>query len=472
MCITEYRFRLQARPDPFQKILKLTMGAGMTATLPPASLRVGAVGGIFMVSDTAKRPDEAAMRRILDRYSDSPEGIILRLAWQEGLSRKELNELTWDQVDFETQNLLLQDRTIPLEPSVAECLQKRYEQYSTISDRVVIADRGKKPMTLVNVSRLAKNALDSEGQDVALKDLRRDWIIRQIKANGWAYAARVSGMAVSSLRGIFAAALWKGTAQTDDSQGGGDETEYILWRIVQQEGSSAAGLAIWMCWKLAMQPGEVVNLSWSQTDFTVVVLHLPNRDVPMGNRMRRLLKETWERQKDLPTDKVFVAPTTGNPMDQSRLSVVSRTAMIRGGLEGFSLRSLSAWANAKRLDDILIRGAEEHGYLVRDTAAKLLNVTPRTAWEYLTRLNQEGQLTKVGIRYYPAGSAIPIENQAGVLQAYLTEHGIAGRQALAKQLGIPPHQATHILQGMVARGELELVGKRYRLPESAPKEIP
>ena len=123
---------MQARPDPFQKILKLTMGAGMTATLPPASLRVGAVGGIFMISDTAKRPDEAAMRRILDRYSDSPEGIILRLAWLEGLSRKELNELTWDQVDFETQNLLLQDRTIPLEPSVAECLQKRYEQYSTI----------------------------------------------------------------------------------------------------------------------------------------------------------------------------------------------------------------------------------------------------------------------------------------------------------------------------------------------------
>ena len=173
-----------------------------------------------------------------------------------------------------------------------------------------------------------------------------------------------------------------------------------------------------------MQPGEVVNLSWSQTDFTVGVLHLPNRDVPMGNRMRRLLKETWERQKDLPTDKVFVAPTTGNPMDQSRLSVVSRTAMIRGGLEGFSLRSLSAWANAKRLDDILIRGAEERGYLVRDTAAELLNVTPRTAWEYLTRLNREGQLTKVGIRYYPVGSAIPVENQVVVLQTYLTEHGI------------------------------------------------
>ena len=327
-------------------------------------------------------------------------------------------------------------------------------------------------MTLENVSRLAKNALDSEEQDVTLKDLRRDWILRQIEEKGWAYAARVSGMTVSSLRATFAAALRKSKSQTAAiPQMSENETEYTLWRIVQQEGSSAAGLAIWMCWKLAMQPGEVVNLTWSQTDFTAGILHLPDRDVPMGNRMRRLLGEVWERQKKLPTDKVFVAPTSGNPMDQSRLSVVSRTAMIRGGLEGFSLRSLSAWANTRRLDDILIRAAEEQGYLVRDSAAKLLNVTPRTAWEYLTRLNREGRLTKVGIRYYPVGSAVPIKNQGEVLQAYLTEHGIAGRQVLAEQLGITPHQATHILQGMVARGELELVGKRYRLPEKASEEM-
>ena len=420
---------------------------------------------------TFNRPDEAAMLRILERHPHSPEGAILRLAWLEGLSRSEITELRWDQVDFEGKAIQLPDRTVPLEPSTETCLRERHVRCALRDPHVVISERSKKPMPPESISRLSRLALDSEGQKVNLMDLRHDFVIRQLQTHDWPYVARVSGMAVSSLRGIFAAALWKGTAQTDDSQGGGDETEYILWRIVQQEGSSAAGLAIWMCWKLAMQPGEVVNLSWSQTDFTVGVLHLPNRDVPMGNRMRRLLKETWERQKDLPTDKVFVAPTTGNPMDQSRLSVVSRTAMIRGGLEGLSLRSLSAWANAKRTDEILIQGAEERGYLVRDTAAELLNVTPRTAWEYLTRLNREGRLTKVGIRYYPVGSAIPVENQVGVLQTYLTEHGIAGRQALAEQLGIPPHQATHILQGMVARGELELVGKRYRLPENVPKEI-
>ena len=162
-----------------------------------------------MPAEELKKPDEAAMFRILARHPYSPEGIILRLAWQEGLSRKELNELTWDQVDLDGGSLLLPDRTVPLEPSVADCLRERYARYRKLSNRVLIADRGKKPMTPENVSRLAKIALDSEGQDVSLKDLRRDWIVRQIKSNGWAYAARVSGMAVGSLRGIFPAALWE-----------------------------------------------------------------------------------------------------------------------------------------------------------------------------------------------------------------------------------------------------------------------
>lgn len=39
---------------------------------------------------TFKRPDPAAMERILTRFPYSPEGAILRLAWLEGLSREEI----------------------------------------------------------------------------------------------------------------------------------------------------------------------------------------------------------------------------------------------------------------------------------------------------------------------------------------------------------------------------------------------
>ncbi len=423
-----------------------------------------------MVSDATKKPDEIAMWHILERYSDSPEGIILRLAWLEGLSRKELNELTWNQVDFETQNLLLPDRAVPMEASVTKCLQKRYERYGTVSERVIIADRGKKPMTPENVSRLAKLALDSEGQMVSLMDLRHDWLLRQIKAHGWAYAAKVSGLAVSSLRGKFGSYLKRNRDQNFSVSGGKDEVEYLLWRIVQQEGSSTAGLAIWMCWQLAMQPGEVATLTWDHVDFEAGCIHLPNRDIDMGTRMQRLLGEAWNRQKSLNEPQVFVAPTTGHPIDLSRISVVSRTAMIRGGLERFSLRTLYLWAAAQRTREILTTQAEKQGSLVREDVMKLLHVSENTAWTYLSRLADSGWLEKVGVRYYPKGSVVAPENQLAVIEGYLKEHEIGSRQVFVELLHITPHQATNILKHMVERGELIRVGKRYRLPENSKNE--
>ena len=75
---------------------------------------------------TFNRPDEAAMLRILERHPHSPEGAILRLAWLEGLSRSEITELRWDQVDFEGKAIQLPDRTVPLEPSTEACLRERH----------------------------------------------------------------------------------------------------------------------------------------------------------------------------------------------------------------------------------------------------------------------------------------------------------------------------------------------------------
>ena len=229
------------------------MGAGMTATLPPASLRVGAVGGIFVVSDETKRPDEAAMRRILDRYSDSPEGIILRLAWLEGLSREEIAALTWDQVQFEGNALTLPDRTVPLAPSAEDCLRERHRLYAQRDPHVIISDRYQWPMPPESVSRLARTALDTEGQKDSLKDLRQDFVIRQLQTHDWTYAARVSGMAVSTLRGSFSP-YFPNPAAPENPLAQRDEAEYLLWRVIQQEGSSPAGLALWMGWKLQMRP--------------------------------------------------------------------------------------------------------------------------------------------------------------------------------------------------------------------------
>ena len=416
---------------------------------------------------TFNRPDEAAMLRILERHPHSPEGAILRLAWLEGLSRSEITELRWDQVDFEGKAIQLPDRTVPLEPSTEACLRERHVRCALRDPHVVISERSKKPMPPESISRLSRLALDSEGQKVNLMDLRHDFVIRQLQTHDWPYVARVSGMAVSTLRDAFSPYLTK-PAAPENPLAQRDEAEYLLWRVIQQEGSSPAGLALWMGWKLQMQPGEILSLTWDQIDLQTGLIRFPDHDVDMGARTQRLLSDVRARQKDAPTNRVFIAPATGNPIDQSRLSVLCRTAMIRGGLEGFSLRSLAAWAGNKQIEDVLLRGAEEQGYLVRDTAAALLHVTPRTAWEHLNRLSRNNRLTKVGVRYYPAGKAVAEADYLPILRAYIQKEGTAGRQALAEQLRIDPKQATHILKGMVDRGELELIGKRYRLPENTP----
>ena len=64
------------------------------------------------------RPEEAAMRRILERERTGPEGAVVRLAWLAGLTREEIAGLTWSQVSFLDDRLELPDRMVPLSPEL------------------------------------------------------------------------------------------------------------------------------------------------------------------------------------------------------------------------------------------------------------------------------------------------------------------------------------------------------------------
>lgn len=44
--------------------------------------------------NTLNRPDKAAMARILENNQSNMEGIILRLAWKQGLTREEIRQLS------------------------------------------------------------------------------------------------------------------------------------------------------------------------------------------------------------------------------------------------------------------------------------------------------------------------------------------------------------------------------------------
>lgn len=413
---------------------------------------------------TFKRPDPAAMERVLTRFPYSPEGAILRLAWLEGLSREEIAALTWDQVQFEDNALTLPDRTVPLAPSAEDCLRERHRLYAQRDPHVIISDRYQRPMPPESVSRLARTALDTEGQKVSLKDLRQDFVIRQLQTHDWTYAARVSGMAVSTLRDAFSPYLTK-PAAPENPLAQRDEAEYLLWRVIQQEGSSPAGLALWMGWKLQMQPGEIASLTWGQVDFDQNLIRLPDRMVSMGSRLRRLLLDAWDRRKDPAEPRVFTAPTTGRPMDLSRLTTVTRTALIRGGLEHVNLRNLHTWVRQGDRAQLLMAQAEEQGWLTREAVMERLGVSKSTARQYLLELREAGRLVRVGTRYYPAGAVADPDDHLDIIRAYLQEHGTGRRQDFIRLLGLEPEQGTLLLRRLTDRGELVLTGRHYTLPE-------
>ena len=413
---------------------------------------------------TFKRPDPAAMERVLTRFPYSPEGAILRLAWLEGLSREEIAALTWDQVQFEDNALTLPDRTVPLAPSAEDCLRERHRLYAQRDPHVIISDRYQRPMPPESVSRLARTALDTEGQKVSLKDLRQDFVIRQLQTHDWTYAARVSGMAVSTLRDAFSPYLTK-PAAPENPLAQRDEAEYLLWRVIQQEGSSPAGLALWMGWKLQMQPGEIASLTWGQVDFDQNLIRLPDRTVSMGSRLRRLLLDAWDRRKDPTEPRVFTAPTTGRPMDLSRLTTVTRTALIRGGLEHVNLRNLHTWVRQGDRAQLLMAQAEEQGWLTREAVMERLGVSKSTARQYLLELREAGRLVRVGTRYYPAGAVADPDDHLDIIWAYLQEHGTGRRQDFIRLLGLEPEQGTLLLRRLTDRGERVLTGRHYTLPE-------
>ena len=64
------------------------------------------------------RPDAGAMEQILKENFHNAAGAILRLAWQAGLLRDEIQHLTWAQIDFLDQQILLPDRSVPISEEI------------------------------------------------------------------------------------------------------------------------------------------------------------------------------------------------------------------------------------------------------------------------------------------------------------------------------------------------------------------
>ena len=161
------------------------------------------------------RPNGGAMDRILEKNFDNAAGVILRLAWQAGLLREELQSLTWAQIDFLDNCFVLPDRRVPISGELASWLSALREKRNRVSETVVLSDRDQKPLTPQSISRLARRALDEEGQtEVRLVDLRNDFILRQLEEHDWQYVSRITGVEAAGLKAHFGEYLKEKTVST------------------------------------------------------------------------------------------------------------------------------------------------------------------------------------------------------------------------------------------------------------------
>lgn len=408
------------------------------------------------------RPDEAAMGRILEAEPISPEGIVLRLAWQQGLSREEIAGLTWEQVSFLDDRLELPDRMVPLSQEVRPYLWRLFQAHGESSSYVVLSSRGGTPLRPESISRLARQALDREGQTaVRLMDLRHDWIIRQLADKDWPAVSRVSGVEVPALQARFAAYVPERRPASRESR---KIDEFKLWKVLQTERDTPAGLALWLAWQLGIQAQEIIALTWDQVDFAADLLRLPDREVLLTNAVRRLLEDT-HRRAPVGEPHVLLTEHSRKPIDLPRLSRMTRAALIRGGMEHVLLRDLRRDENREDQDARLLNLAASRGMLSRGDVMNLLGVSKTAAYSRLHRLTEQKKLVRIGGKYYLPDAVVPPERHLETIRDYLSRAGFAYRQDIADLLHIQRKQCTLILHRLVEEGALVQSGQRYFLPK-------
>ena len=410
------------------------------------------------------RPEKGAMDQILQKNSYNAAETILRLAWQAGLLRDEIQHLTWAQIDFPYRQIVLPDRTVPISEELVDWLADLKDHRNGCSETVVLSDRDHKPLTPQSISRLARTALDKEGQTaIRLIDLRHDFVLRQLEEHDWQYVSRITGVEAAALNLHFSKHLREKKVSTRiRREEPAQIDEFSLWKLVQTERTTPAGVTLWLTWQLGLRLEEIVALKWDQVDLEQGSLHMPDRTVSLTSGVHSVLKDLRAASPD--SVYVLTAPRSGQPYDRVRLSKLVRTLLIRAGMDNVTLRDLRLDCAARTGgEDQVMAYLRKHQSVTRNQVMELLGVSKTAAYTRLKQMEKRGKLTQVGARYYLKGNVVPPERQAEAILEYLAKEGFAYRQDIARLLRIDPGQCRPILQKMVAAGQIIQERQRYEL---------
>ena len=326
-------------------------------------------------------------------------------------------------------------------------------------------------MTPQSIGAAARAALDSAGQEaVTLKDLRYDFIFRQLRDHDWPYVLKISGLTVETYRTHLSPMFTEQTAPSAEepsrSRAKNPENEYRLWRIMQTGKDTPAGIALWLMQQMGLQIEQIVRLIWDDVDFAKNAIRLPGGAVPMTRGVSRVLAEEKARRGPEDDPHVTLTPTTRKPIEPDRMSVMLRTALIRGGIDDLSPVDIRRGAVRDFENKQILSFVGENGFITTKQAAALLEMTDGRARHRLKMMVDGGQLVCVGIKYYPAERIVSPEKHRELIMDYIESEGSIRCQTAAHLLNLPPRQAGLVLKHMVERNFIVRVGNTRRYVSS------
>lgn len=403
-------------------------------------------------------PDSTALRRLLEESGFSLPGVVMRLAWQLGLQRREIHALTWEQVCFASSEVRLDDRTVPMEPEIQIFLQQLLTVRNRAEGWVVLSDRGREQPTEQHLSYVCRKALDGAGlTEVRLQDLRYDYILRQLEHHDWQQVSRISGLDPRTLRMHFAAEM--GSAQKESSRPAVDAAR--VQAVLEREGMSACGTAIRLVWQLGLRQEEVLRLGWDQIDWKQQQVVLADRTVPIPTALVPFLLALERRNRPY-SQTVLLSDRAKKPLEGAYLSRTVRAALIRGGCDNLTLRDLRRdWELRARYETPVLSYLQRHKRIVRRDLMELLGLTGEQANAGLRSMVERGTLVRSGHSYYLPGAVVAPEQQRDAILAYLSNHAGCRSGQLARLLGLEPKQCLTVVQKLLDQGDIQRVGARY-----------
>lgn len=277
---------------------------------------------------------EEECRCLIRQAGQDPQHLaMLRLVWNAGLTVAETAALRWEQVDFSSRCLRLENRIIPLAPEVAAALDRLGK-----GRKWVFPSRRKKgePVARMSINRELQRMLDAAGlEGVTPRELRNQYFLKVLEETTLEEAIRITGVGVETLRDN-----WREHGRESPLRptpaGSIPPEDAAIERALEKEGDTLDGRIVRLSWQGGLYLREIASLRWMDVSPDCGRWVVNGQASPVPSALRPWL-EMW---RVLGGEYVVQGHRSGHAPDIAVLSRRKAGFLARHGLEGMSASKL------------------------------------------------------------------------------------------------------------------------------------